>query len=53
VKTRTLNEEYAHMATSLRFASLDPIRMQMCLNTVEMFLCVAGRFPMFSTTGVK
>ncbi len=44
LKLKNLSDEYAHMATSIRAASNDPIRMQMCLNTAEMMICTAGRF---------
>lgn len=47
-KARKLDEEYAHLATSLRVASRDPVRMQMCLNTMEIMLCAAARVPFLS-----
>ncbi len=44
-KLKKMNEEMSHLATSLNHASQDPIRMQMCLNTVEMMICAATRLP--------
>lgn len=44
LKLRSINDEYAHLATSLKYASLDPMRMFMALNTAEMMICTAARF---------
>lgn len=44
LKLREINDEYAHLATSLKYASLDPQRMMMGLNTAEMMICTAARF---------
>ena len=44
LKLKNLNEEFGHMATSLHYASHDPVRMQMSLNTAEMMVCTAARF---------
>ncbi len=44
LKLREINDEYAHMATSLKYASWDPVRMAMSLNTAEMMICTAARF---------
>ena len=44
LKLRNINDEYAHLATSLKYASLDPMRMFMALNTAEMMICTAARF---------
>jgi hypothetical protein len=44
LKLRKINDEYAHLATSLKYASLDPQRMFMSLNTAEMMICTAARF---------
>jgi len=44
LKLRDINDEYAHLATSLKYASMDPMRMFMALNTAEMMICTAARF---------
>ncbi|MGI9519776.1 MAG: hypothetical protein ACR2NP_22165 [Pirellulaceae bacterium] len=44
IKLREINEEYSHMLTSLKYASLDPVRMAMSLNTAELMICTAARF---------
>ena len=44
LKLRKMNDEYAHLATSLKYASLDPMRMFMALNTAEIMICTAARF---------
>lgn len=44
LKLKEMNDEYAHMATSLKYASFDPVRMAMSLNTAEMMICTAARF---------
>lgn len=45
LKLKALNDEYAHLATSLRMASQHHVRSQMSLNTLEMMICAAGRYP--------
>ena len=44
LKLREISDDYAHLATSLKFASLDPVRMAMSLNTAEIMICTAARF---------
>lgn len=44
LKLREINDEYAHLATSLKYASCDPARMMMTLNSAEMMICTAARF---------
>ena len=44
LKLREMSDEYAHLATSLRIASHDPVRMQMALNSAELMICTAARF---------
>ena len=44
LKLKNVNDEYAHLATSLKYASYDPVRMAMSLNTAEMMICTAARF---------
>ncbi len=44
IKLREMNDEYGHMVTSLKYASLDPVRMAMSLNTAEIMVCTAARF---------
>ena len=44
LKLRNINDEYAHLATSLKYASYDPVRMAMSLNTAELMICTAARF---------
>lgn len=48
LKLKRLDEEYSHLATSLRMASHDPVRLQLGLNTMEMMICAAGRYPFLS-----
>ena len=48
VKLKELSDEYAHLATSLRMASRDPVRSQMALNIGEMMICAVSRFPMIA-----
>ncbi|MFG0335870.1 MAG: hypothetical protein ACF8TS_21135, partial [Maioricimonas sp. JB049] len=45
LKLRKMSDEYKHLATSLRMASLDPRRIRMTLNTAELMICAASRFP--------
>ena len=44
IKIRKLDEDEAHLATSLRLASHDPSRLQMFLNTAEMMICESARY---------
>ena len=44
LKLKALNEDYAHMASSLKYATNDPTRMSMALNTLEVMICTAARF---------
>ncbi|MCO4743585.1 MAG: hypothetical protein KC912_02275 [Proteobacteria bacterium] len=39
-----LGPDGAHLLTSLRMASRDPVRAAMCLNAVEFMVCRAARF---------
>jgi hypothetical protein len=43
LKTKRLNDDLAHLMTSLNTASHDPVRMQMSLNTAEMMICTMAR----------
>lgn len=43
-KFKEMNDEMSHLASSVAHAAKDPIRMQMCLNTMEMLICAAAKF---------
>jgi hypothetical protein len=45
LKLRKYGPDEAHTLTSLKMASRDPVRMQMALNTMEMMLSAAARYP--------
>lgn len=44
LKLKNIDDEYSHLASSLKYASLDPQRMAMSLNSIEMMICTAARF---------
>ena len=44
LKLKEVNDDYSHLATSLKYASLDPQRMAMSLNSIEMMICTSARF---------
>ncbi|MEM7455926.1 MAG: hypothetical protein AAF456_16365 [Planctomycetota bacterium] len=44
LKLKNINDEYAHLLTSLKYASMDKERMMMSLNNSEMMICTAARF---------
>ena len=49
LKLRKMSDEYTHLATSLKYASYDPMRMFMALNTAEIMICTAARFNLASS----
>lgn len=45
LKLKKFGPDYAHKITSLKIASKDPVRMQMALNSLEMMVSAAARYP--------
>lgn len=48
LKLKKFGPDNAHTITSLRMAASDPVRMKMALNTLEMMIAAAARYPFLS-----